>query len=110
MHVSRPMAIGLLIVIPAALRAFQVQWNLVPIGALALFAGAHFQNRSIAFAIPIGSMVLGDVVLGLVNHDVGFYTFHGLVPVVYGCYAVSVAMGIGLQRYWHRLESAEAKG
>jgi hypothetical protein len=109
MKIPRPSVIALLIIVPAALRALQVGWNVVPIGALALFCGAHFRNRSLAFAIPIGSMVLGDVLLGLFNGDAGFYTFHGLVPVVYGCYAISVAMGIGLQRYWDRVEKAEGR-
>ena len=39
-------------------------------GALALFCGAHFRNRWLAFRYPLASMLLGDVLLGLSNHDI----------------------------------------
>jgi hypothetical protein len=104
MHVPRFIVICLLIVAPACLRMLTFEWNVVPIGALALFCGAHFRSRSLAFSIPLLSMFLGDVLLALYAHDSQLYLFHTLMPFVYGCYIVSVAMGIGLQRYWDRLD------
>ena len=108
MHVPRPLVICLLIVAPAFLRMLTFEWNVVPIGALALFCGAHFRNRSLAFAIPLLSMLLGDVLLAIDTHNPQLYLFHAQMPFVYGCYVVSVAMGIGLQSYWDRLEQGAA--
>jgi hypothetical protein len=107
MRVSRGVVIALMILAPVVLRLSENEWNLVPIGALALFCGARFRNRALALAIPIGSMVLGDVLLGIKHHNMGFYTFHALLPVIYSCFALSVLMGIGLRRHWDRLERDE---
>jgi hypothetical protein len=104
MHVPRFVVICLLIVAPACLRLLTFEWNVVPIGALALFCGAHFRNRSLAFAIPILSMLLGDVMLAVQTRNSQLYLFHTLMPFVYGCYILSVAMGIGLRGYWDRLD------
>lgn len=47
--------------------------NFTPVGAIALFAGATMSRRWVAFALPLGVMVLSDLVLGM----------HALAPVVY---------------------------
>jgi hypothetical protein len=114
MQVPRFIVICLLIVAPACLRMLTFEWNVVPVAALALFCGAHFRNRSLAFAIPLASMFLGDILLAIQEHNPGKYLFHDQMPLVYGCYIVSVTMGIGLRRYWDRLdegpgEPADAK-
>lgn len=57
--------------------------NFTPIGALALFAGASFQGRFLAFAVPIAAMLLSDAVLG----------FHGEMPAVYASFLLTVLMG-----------------
>ncbi len=110
MNVPRPVAICLLIVAPAFLRLLTFEWNVVPIAALALFCGAHFRNRSLAFAIPLLSMFLGDILLAIETRNSSLYLFHTMMPFVYGCYVLSVAMGIGLQSYWDRLEQAGLNG
>jgi hypothetical protein len=104
MHVPRFIVVCLLIFAPACLRMLTFEWNVVPIGALALFCGAHFRNRSLAFAIPLLSMFLGDILLALQTQNSKLYLFHTQMPFVYGCYAVSVGMGIGLRSYWDRLD------
>jgi hypothetical protein len=58
-------------------------WNLTPIGAMALFSGAMFRNRWMAFALPLASLFAGDVFVG----------FHKLILVVYASFAISVAIG-----------------
>ncbi len=110
MNVPRPLVICLLIVAPAFLRLLTFEWNVVPIAALALFCGAHFRNRSLAFAIPLLSMLLGDVLLAIETRNSNLYLFHTLMPFVYGCYVLSVAMGMGLRSYWDRLEQAGFNG
>jgi prepilin signal peptidase PulO-like enzyme (type II secretory pathway) len=104
MHAPRFIVVCLLIVAPACLRMLTFEWNVVPIGALALFCGAHFRNRTLAFSIPLLSMFLGDILLAVQTHNSQLYLFHTLMPFVYGCYILSVAMGIGLRSYWDRLD------
>jgi len=104
MRLPRPLVVALLILVPAVIRALHFERSLVPMGALALFCGAHFRSRWLALAIPFASMLCGDVLIGLLHDDAAF-AFHKLLPIVYGCYALNVLLGIGLQRYWDRLKS-----
>jgi hypothetical protein len=62
--------------------------NFSPIGALALFAGAHFANKRAAFLVPLVSLFLADLITG----------FHVLIPFVYGSFALNVCLGLMLRR------------
>ena len=79
----RGMLIVTLIVLAAVLRIVPHPWNLTPVGAMALFSGAMFRNRWMAFLLPLASLFAGDVFVG----------FHRLMWVVYASFAVSVAIG-----------------
>ena len=70
----------------AVLRLAPHPENFVPIGALALFAGAKIENRRLALLVPIGALLLGDVAIG----------FHSLIPVVYLAFALVVWIGTRL--------------
>jgi Family of unknown function (DUF6580) len=72
-----------MILLAAVLRIIPHPWNLTPIGAMALFSGAMFRNRWMAFALPLASLFAGDLFVGL----------HKLLFVVYASFAVSVAIG-----------------
>src|ERR1700739_3739555 len=72
----------------AALRIAPHPMNFAPIGALALFGGAYFTSKRAAFAIPLLSLIAGDIFVG----------FHGLIPYVYASFLVSVAIGFWLRR------------
>ncbi|MDD3181113.1 MAG: hypothetical protein PHQ04_12345 [Opitutaceae bacterium] len=63
--------------------------NFTPIEALALFAGAHFASKRLAFAVPLCAMLLSDAILG----------FHRGMFVVYGCFAVIVTIGLWLRAH-----------
>jgi hypothetical protein len=76
-----------MIVGAAALRLVPHPSNFTPIGALALFAGAQFDNKRWAFIVPLAAMFLSDLVIG----------FHGDMPVIYGAFAVIVCMGFLLR-------------
>ena len=71
----------------AALRLLPHPSNFTPIGALALFAGAHFDDKRWAFIVPLAAMFLSDILIG----------FHGQMPVIYGAFAVIVCMGFVLR-------------
>ncbi|HJT31832.1 MAG TPA: DUF6580 family putative transport protein [Pirellulales bacterium] len=69
-------------------------WNFTPIGALALFGGAYFMRRGAAFAVPLGAMLLSDVILGITRYgSIVLYS----QPVVYGCFVATVLIGMLLR-------------
>jgi hypothetical protein len=72
----------------AALRIVPHPINFAPISALALFGGAYFSSKRAAVAVPLLSLVAGDIFIG----------FHRLVPYVYASFLVSVAIGFWLRR------------
>lgn len=61
--------------------------NVAPIGALALFSGAYFMDRKLAFLLPMAAMLISDVFLG----------FHPTIPFVYAGFAIAVMMGFILR-------------
>jgi len=64
--------------------------NFTPIAAMALFGGAYFPALRSALAVPFGAMLLSDVVLVS-----AVYGWHGLgvMPFVYGSFALTVCLG-----------------
>jgi hypothetical protein len=62
--------------------------NLTPVAAMALFGGAHFPDKRAAFFVTLAAMFLSDLVIGL----------HRGIPVVYGCFALIVCIGMALRR------------
>ena len=85
---ARTLVIAGVVLAAAALRLAPHPMNFAPIGALALFGGAYFSSKREALAIPLLSLILGDVVTG----------FHQLIPFVYASFLVSVAIGFWLRR------------
>ena len=85
---ARTLVITGVVLAAAALRLAPHPMNFAPIGALALFAGAYFSNKREALAIPLLSLILGDVFTG----------FHQLIPFVYASFLVSVTIGFWLRR------------
>lgn len=79
----RILAVAAVIVLAAATRLVPHPLNVTPIGAIALFGGAHFANRRLAYLIPLAALLVGDFVIG----------FHVLMPFVYVCFAVMVGLG-----------------
>ena len=80
---SRIVALLSAIVVAAVLRLVPHPANFTPIGAMALFSGAHLGRRGLAFAAPLGAMVLSDAVLGFYS---GFW-------ITYVAVALIVAVG-----------------
>src|SRR5512141_1366320 len=62
-------------------------YNFTPVEAIALFGGAWFDDRRLAFIVPLGAMLIADSIIG----------FHAMIPVVYACIAASVVLGFGLR-------------
>ena len=72
----------------AAARLIPHPPNFAPIAALALFGGAHFADRRLAFAVPLAALFLSDAVLG----------FYPGMAATYAGFALVVFLGFGLRR------------
>ncbi|MEO6433884.1 MAG: DUF6580 family putative transport protein [Sphingomicrobium sp.] len=80
---ARLSAIVVAILAAAALRLVPHPPNFTPIGAMALFGGAYLGRRAIAFAAPLGALLLSDLVLG----------FYSGMAFQYVAVALTVALG-----------------
>lgn len=77
-----------MILVATAMRVIPHPPNFTPLTALALFGGACFTDKRLAFFVPLMALFLSDLVLG-------FYT---LMPVVYASFALTVCLGFRLRR------------
>lgn len=64
--------------------------NFAPVGAVALFAGAVFTSRGMAFFLPI-------IVMATSDFFIGWYDLRILLSV-YGSFLLSVALGLYVQK------------
>src|SRR5947209_7989659 len=62
--------------------------NLTSVTAVALFGGAYFADKRLAFLVPLGALFFSDLVLGLYDH----------MEVVYSSFALIVCVGVWLQK------------
>src|SRR6202023_3992159 len=84
----RTVVITAMVLAAAAIRLAPHPMNFAPIGALAVFGGAYFSSKREALAIPLLSLIVGDIFTG----------FHQLIPFIYASFLVSVAIGFWLRR------------
>jgi len=81
-----------------ATNLFAFPWKLSPVAAICLFGGAHFATRRAAFLVPLVAMLLSDLAVGLLMHNMAF-AFYKEMIFVYACFAFTIGMGIWLRRY-----------
>jgi hypothetical protein len=62
--------------------------NLTSVTAVALFGGAYFSDRRLAFLVPLAALFLSDLVLGFYHH----------MEIVYASFALIVCIGLWLQK------------
>jgi len=86
MSTARFIALMSLIFAEAASRLIPHPPDFTPITAIALFGGAYFAKRWLAFLVPLTSLFLSDLVLG-----------HFAGPYVYGSFALIVCIGFLLR-------------
>jgi|ERR1700719_893024 len=84
--VLRAVLAAVMIIFAAVLRIVPHPWNFTPIGAMALFSGAMFRDRRVAFLFPLAALFAGDLFVGL----------HRLIPVVYASFLLNVLIGTWL--------------
>lgn len=83
---NKLLTIAFLIFAAAIFRMLPHPPNMAPIAAMALFGGAHFTNKKLAFAIPLTALFLTDLILG----------FHNTMWAVYLSFVITVALGMTL--------------
>lgn len=76
-----------MILIAALSRLLPHPWNFSPVGAMAIFAGAHFSRKWTAFIIPLAALLLSDIFLG----------FYPGMFFVYLSFCVNVLIGIAIR-------------
>ena len=84
---TRFLVLSLLVIAAALTRALPLFiphiWNFTAVGALAIFSGAQFNDKRIAFIMPLAAMAISDLFLG-----------NGFSMVVYGAFIAMVACGL----------------
>ena len=83
----RALLVMVMIAFAAALRFAPHPWNFTPVGAMALFGGAMFRDRRLAFVFPLLALFAGDCFIG----------FYKIMPIVYASFLVNVAIGLWLE-------------
>ena len=76
---ARLLAILSAILAAAALRLVPHPPNFTPIGAMALFGAAHLGRKPLAFAAPLGALLLSDLILGFYS---GMWVQYAAVALV----------------------------
>ncbi len=79
--------ISILIFTIAASRLVPHWPNFTAVAAIALFGGAMFTRKFLAFLVPLTAMFITDLILG----------FSAMMPAVYISFALMVVIGFGLQ-------------
>ena len=73
-------------------------YNFTPVEAIALFGGAYFTNRRMAFAVPLLAMLCADLVIATTLPRAWIGDWLGTLPAVYGCIALTVFGGFALSK------------
>ncbi len=84
MNKLRFTVLAAMILAAAASRLLPHPPNFTPIAAIALFGGAQSPTKLWAFFVPLGGLVLSDLVFG----------FYAITPVVYASFALIVWLGM----------------
>jgi len=82
----RAFLVAAMIMFAAVLRIVPHPWNFTPVGAMALFSGAMFRDRRVAFLFPLAALFAGDL----------FVSLHRLLLVVYASFLLEVLIGTWL--------------
>ena len=67
--------------------------NFTPVGAMALFGGAHFRSRWAAIGAPLAAMLVSDTVFAVAYG----WEFGPMTAVIYACIAAASWIGIRIQ-------------
>lgn len=94
-----------IIVIGLMARFLPLPPNFAAIGAISLFGGAYFSNRMLGLLLPIGVLFLSDLLFGLVDPGMAFYSSQ---PLVYISFIAIALLGFTLRKNKNPLKIAGA--
>ena len=77
------LAVGGIVLFAAFMRLIPHYPNFTPIAAIALFGGAHFSKKWLAYLVPLFALFVSDLLIG----------FHNFMIPVYVSFALVVALG-----------------
>jgi hypothetical protein len=72
-------------------------YNFTPVEAIALFGGAYFLDRRLAFLVPLAAMAVSDVLIAFSLPSEWMGDWLGTLPAVYACIAVTAWGGMKLR-------------
>jgi hypothetical protein len=72
-------------------------YNFTPVESIALFGGAYFADRRLAFIAPLGAMLAADAVIAASLSDVQLGYWVQSAPAIYASIALTVFGGFGLR-------------
>jgi hypothetical protein len=84
MNKTRFLILASIIVLAVLTRFLPFPPNVAPVAAIALFGGAYFSDKRIAFLLPLGVMLLSDMLIGL----------HSTLLFVYAAFAIIAGIGV----------------
>lgn len=82
MNKERLVTLSIVILVAAASRLLPHPYNFTPVAAIALFSGAQFERKSLAFVVPFAALLLSDAVLGFYVLSEMMVTYAGFAAVV----------------------------
>ncbi len=88
---------GILLFCAAASRVLPHPPNFAPMTAMAVFAGWVFPRYWSAIVAVAATMLISDIGLALLRDDWG-YLFHGMLPIIYGTFAIITALSRSITR------------
>ena len=78
---NREIIVLLFIILAAVIRLIPHPPNFAPITAMALFGGLNFQNKKLAYAIPILAMIVSDLFLGF--YSISIFVYLSFIAITY---------------------------
>lgn len=92
----------LMVIVAAATRLIHWEnmgtWaNVTPVGAIALFGGTYFKDRVKAYAVPLLTLMISDVILNYVYFQ-KFVLFYEGAGYTYLAFAAMVTIGIYMKK------------
>ena len=87
MNRTKLITISGMILAAAIIRLLPHPPNFTPIFAMALFGGTYINNKKMALLVPLATMLVSDLFIGL----------HILIPAVYGSIAIITSIGFLLK-------------
>ena len=82
-----------IIIAGALFRLIPHPLNFTPLAAMALFAGTYLKDKKAAMIIPLGAMMLSDILLEIINGS----GFHSTMIFVYGSMMLITMLGFFLR-------------